>query len=240
MVMKKTVAAIQSNYIPWKGYFDVIHDVDLFIFLDHVKYTKGDWRNRNLIKTPKGAKWLTIPVGQSTDRPICEVRLEDKRWQTKHFRILQNFYSKTPYFRTYKDFLEHVYLERVWGSLSELNHSLIRAIAKDFLGITTEMRDSRELGPKGQKLEGLIDLLTKSGAERYVSGSAAKHYIDPQRFQDTGIELIYKDYSGYPEYPQLFPPFTHEVTVLDLLFNVGANAPYFIWGWRDELKPKHQ
>lgn len=73
----KKVGVIQSNYIPWKGYFDLIHDVDLFVFYDDVQYTKNDWRNRNLIKTPTGAKWLTIPVSSNLNNLIYEVELKD-------------------------------------------------------------------------------------------------------------------------------------------------------------------
>ena len=60
--MTKKVAILQSNYIPWKGYFDIINMVDEFILFDDMQYTKRDWRNRNIIKTAAGLKWLTIPV----------------------------------------------------------------------------------------------------------------------------------------------------------------------------------
>ena len=58
----KKVAILQSNYIPWKGYFDMIASVDEFILYDDMQYTRRDWRNRNQIKTAQGLKWLTIPV----------------------------------------------------------------------------------------------------------------------------------------------------------------------------------
>src|SRR5687767_735619 len=104
--MGKRVAVLQSNYIPWKGYFDIIHDVDVFIFHDDLQYTKQDWRNRNRIKTPKGAEWLTIPVGTSEDRLICEVEIPESNWAEKHWRMIQQNYSKAPYFTLYKQFLE--------------------------------------------------------------------------------------------------------------------------------------
>lgn len=106
-------------------------------------------------------------------------------------------------------------------------------ISQDFLGIETELKDSREYQSKGEKLERLLDLLVKIKTDYYVSGPSAKDYIVDQRLADIGVELHYKDYSGYPEYPQLFPPFDHAVTILDILFNCGPDAPYFIWGWRE-------
>lgn len=119
-------------------------------------------------------------------------------------------------------------------NLSMLNQYLIRTISTEFLGIETTFGDSREYELSGQKLERLLELVTKAGADSYVSGPAAKEYIDPQRFADAGIDLVWKDYSGYPEYPQRFPPFEHGVSILDLLFNVGPDAPWYIWGWRED------
>jgi hypothetical protein len=233
----KKVAIIQSNYIPWKGYFDIIHDVDLFIFYDDVQYTKNDWRNRNKIKTSQGLCWLTIPVGSREDRLIYEVEIEEVSWTRKHWETIKQSYAKAPYFKKYQGFFEYVYLNAKWTNLSELNQFLIKTISQDFLGMKTNFGDSREYHPGGRKLERLIDLLLKVEAKLYVSGPSAKGYIEENRFKEVGIELVFKDYSGYPEYPQLFPPFEHAVSILDVLFNCGPAAPDFIWGWR-EFKPE--
>lgn len=230
----KRVAVLQSNYIPWKGYFDIIHDVDLFIFYDDVQFTKNDWRNRNRIKTDQGALWLTVPVGQEIDRRICDVTLPDPRWAEKHLRTLQQYYGKAPYFTTYRPFLEEVYRNRRWTTLSELNQYMITTIARDFLGITAEFRDSRAYVASGRKLDRLLGLLTEAEAELYVSGPAARDYIEAERFAAAGIELVFKDYTGYPVYPQFHPPFDHYVSILDLLFQTGPQAPWHIWGWRKE------
>jgi hypothetical protein len=236
----KKVAIIQSNYIPWKGYFDIIHDVDLFVFLDDVQYTVRDWRNRNRIKTPQGVRWLTVPVGSDRDRLIHEVQIVDDNWAKSHWEMLKQNYSKTPHFKTYKDSLEHFYLDSSWKNLSELNQHLVKMISRDILGIKTEFKDSREFNADGYKLERLLDLLIKTGAEYYLSGPSANDYIDGNRLAEKGIELHYKDYSGYPEYPQLFPPFEHGVTILDLLFHCGPDAPFYIWGWREEARPAEE
>jgi len=227
------VAIIQSNYIPWKGYFDIIHDVDLFVFLDDVQYTKNDWRNRNNIKTASGTSWLTVPVGKNNGKLIHEVEIVDTHWRMTHWKSLKQNYSKSPYFEKYQGFFEHVYLDSTWANLSELNQYLIKKISREFLRIKTKFEDSRKYKTKGEKLERLLDLLTKIRTDSYVTGPAAKDYIVDERIEELGIELHYKDYSGYPEYPQLYPPFEHAVTILDLLFNCGPDTPYFIWGWRE-------
>jgi hypothetical protein len=226
------VAVLQSNYIPWKGYFDIIHDVDLFIFYDDVQYTKNDWRNRNRIKRASGVSWLTIPTGKDINRLICEVKLTDDAWAAKHWSVIREAYSAAPAFGVYREFFEHVYLERRWESLSDLNQFLIKEISSRFLGVSTVFKDSRDYGASGSRLDRLVDLLKKAGADLYVSGPSAQSYIDETRFADAAIALQYKSYSGYPEYPQFYPPFEHAVSVLDLLFQVGSEAPHFIWGWR--------
>jgi hypothetical protein len=227
-----SAAVLQSNYIPWKGYFDIIHDVDLFVFYDCVQFTPRDWRTRNKIKTAAGLPWLTIPVGADRSRPIHEVAIPAPDWQKRHWESLKQNYGKCPHYSRYRPWFEHVYLGTTWTSLSELNQSTIRHIAREFLGITTTFADSREYAAQGHKLERLIDLVRKTGATSYLSGPAARDYIVPESFAEQGVELLWKDYAGYPEYPQRFPPFEHGVTILDLLFNTGPDAPWYIWGWR--------
>lgn len=229
--MPKRVAILQSNYIPWKGYFDLIHDVDEFVFLDDVQYTRQNWRNRNRIKTTRGPAWLTIPVGTDLDRRICDVTLPDG-WAESHWRQLVQWYAHASFFDAHRALFEDLYLSRRWTSLSDLNQHFITAIAS-LLGISTTFRDSRELAITSRNQERVLDILHAVDAEVYVSGPAARAYLEPARFADAGMELRWKDYAGYPEYPQFHPPFAHDVTVLDLLFHTGPRAAWYIWGWRE-------
>jgi hypothetical protein len=222
----------QSNYLPWKGYFDLIHDADLFVFYDDLQFTKNDWRNRNKLKTPRGPAWLTIPVGKHLDRLICEVSLPADDWARKHWQAIEQHYGTAPHFGAYAPLLRPVYWERTWTNLSELNQHLIRLIAQDILGIKTRFADSRTYHLKTHKQERVLELLRAVGATTYISGPAAKAYLEEPRFTDAGLKLVWKDYAGYPEYPQLHPPFEHAVSILDLIFNTGPEAAHYIWGWR--------
>lgn len=230
------LAVLQSNYLPWKGYFDIIHDVDLFLFYDEVQYTKNDWRNRNKIYTATGLKWLTVPVYGTIEKRIDEIEIVRGRWQMQHYQAILTNYAKAPYFRQYQDFLEFVYLDTVWNSLSELNQYLIRKIATDFLQISTKIDQSVSYLSTGSGHQKLLSLVKNTGADSYESGPAAQSYIISSDYREAGIELIWKDYTGYPQYQQLHDPFQHQVSILDLLFNTGSDAPYFIWGWREEMK----
>jgi hypothetical protein len=228
----RRVAIIQSNYLPWKGYFDIIHDVDLFVFHDDLQFTKDDWRNRNRIKTHSGLRWLTIPVGRDENRLICEVKIPAGDWAKEHWRLLQHSYAHAPYFKTYAPFFEEIYCATRWTTLSELNQTLIRRVAHELLGLKTIFDDSRNYHLVAHKQERVLELLRKANAAQYVSGPAAKSYLDETRVAEAGIQLVWKDYSGYPQYPQLHPPFEHAVSIVDLFFNIGPHAAYAIWGWR--------
>jgi hypothetical protein len=233
--MARRVAVLQSSYLPWKGYFDLVHDVDLFVFYDDVQYSKGSWRNRNRIKTPRGLEWITVPVGPRESRLICEVELPaDPAWAADHARRIEGSYREAPFFADHWPLLQETYREiDRFATLSQLNRHLAERIAREALGIRTDFADSRDLRLAGRKQERLLDLLAQVGAEVYVSGPAARSYIEPERFAAAGIELVWKDYAGYPEYPQLHPPFRHEVSIVDLLFHLGPAAPRAIWGWRE-------
>jgi WbqC-like protein family len=225
---KNTVVILQSNYLPWKGYFDLIGLADLFIFYDDVQFTKNDWRNRNKIKTVKGVEWLSVPCGTNLKRLICEVELKDYTWQSRHWMKIADAYRDTAYFEKFSSFFEDFYTNNIWQNLSDMNQYLIRKIAREMLGMTTEVTDSRAYGLIKHKGERVLELLEKVGATEYLSGSSAKSYLDPEEFKRRGIKLTWMDYSGYPEYRQLYPPFVHEVSVIDLIFNEGPNARKYL------------
>ncbi len=213
--------------------FDIIHDVDVFVFYDEVQYVPRSWQNRNVIRTANGVQWLTVPVSANRQTAIDEVIIADDKWPHKHYNALCANYSKTPYFAKYEDFLKNIYFERKWNKLSELNEFLLIEISK-MLGIKTEFHNSREFESHGAKHKKLLSLLQSIGADYYLSGPAAKDYIIAEDYEQLGIELVWKDYNGYPAYKQRFEPYISEVSILDLLFNTGDDAPYYIWGWREK------
>jgi hypothetical protein len=227
-----TVAIIQSSYLPWKGYFDIIHDVDEFIFLEDVQFTVRDWRTRNRIKSANGPVWLSVTAGSDRNRLLCDVTLGNRDWQQQHWKSIRHNYSRAPHFRQYAAFFEELYLDRTWTNLSEMNRHITQRIATELLGIQTKFSDSRDYQAQGTRLDRVLDLLKRSGATTYISGPSASSYLDASQFEAAGIALRLKDYSDYPEYPQLYPPFEHAVSVIDLIFNAGPQAPDYIWGHR--------
>jgi len=221
------VAILQSNYIPWKGYFDLISKSDFFVIYDEVQYTKNDWRNRNLIKTPKGLQWLTIPVQQENlQQKIFETKVVMNNWQRKHKSSLQVNYSKAMYFKNFKDEIFNQY-DIKSNLLSDINISFIRCICS-ILEIDTTIIDSRELVLSGDRNSRLLEACKKLNARTYISGPSAKNYLNIHLFEQQGINIEWMDYTGYNEYSQLYPPFAHNVSILDLIFNMGAQTKDYL------------
>jgi hypothetical protein len=222
---------LQPSYIPWRGYFHQILKADCFVFLDDVQYDHRGWRNRNRIKTPHGTKWLTIPVYNKGSQPngtrIQDIRIcYDTPWNTKHWHALKQSYARAPFFEQYAPLLEELYSRR-WESLCDLTIESTISLARE-LGIRhTQFLRSSSFHGEGVKTDRLLSVLTRMGATHYISGPAAKEYLEEEKFRAAGITLEYMEYR-YPEYPQLYPPFDGQVSVLDLLFMTGPEALSYI------------
>lgn len=225
----KKVAILQSNYIPWKGYFDLIACVDEFILFDDMQYTRRDWRNRNQIKTPQGVQWLTVPVlvKGRYHQSIRDTQIDGVDWAAAHWKALEQNYRRAPHFSEIAEWLRPLYLEETFTHLSLMNRRFIEAVCR-YLGIRTVITHSWDYTLVDGKTERLADLCVQAGATEYISGPAAKDYVDETVFSNLGMGLTWFDYAGYPEYPQLWGDFSHGVSVLDLLFNCGKDAPRYM------------
>lgn len=221
------VGIIQSSYIPWRGYFDFINSVDLFVFYDDVQYTPQNWRNRNLIKTPNGLQWLTVPVHHDKlSQKINETRISSNQgWKQKHLRSISQNYSKSSYFSAYINEFSAI-LNSDYETLSDLNKKLIQWLMT-CLSIRTPIIDSTSFNLNGKSTQRIIKLLETVGADTYLSGPSASSYLDLNLFREAGISLEYKTYD-YAPYPQLHGDFAPSVSVLDLMFCMGDKAKDYI------------
>ncbi len=203
----------------------MIAAVDEFILFDDMQYTRRDWRNRNQIKTPNGVRWLTVPVNVKGRyfQKIRDTEVVGTDWLSLHWKTLLQNYRRAPYFNEIAAWLEPLYLSEAYIHISELNRRFIEAIC-DYLKIDTVISNSWDYILPDGKTERLVNLCAQAGGTEYISGPAAKDYIEERLFTDHGIKLSWFDYAGYPEYPQLWGEFTHEVSILDLLFNCGKGS----------------
>ena len=231
--MGLTCVILQPSYIPWRGYFHQIQRADVFVFYDDVQYDHHGWRNRNRIKTRNGPTWLSIPVMKKGCHrhsvPLNLMRVDGQQpWQAKHWKTIRQSYNRAPFFPEYALALEPFYRHPV-ESLADFTIDLTLSLC-GLLGIrSTRFVRSSDLGVGGGRTERLVAILQRLGATRYLSGPSARDYLEEDRLRSEGIELEYMDYR-YPDYPQLYPPFDAQVSVLDLLFMTGPRAGDFIWG----------
>ena len=219
-----TLVVLQPSYLPWLGYFDQLHKADIFVWYDDVQFDKNGWRNRNRIKGPKGALWLTVPVQQSgrATQAICEVEIDNRQpWRRRHLSSVAQLYARAPFAKANLPQIEEI-IEQPWERLVDLDMASTNWIAKE-LGIKTPRYRSSELKIDGDRNERLLNLCRHFGATRYLSGDSARSYLETDRFEKIGIEVVWHDYK-HPEYHQLHGEFVPYLSALDLLLNVGPAA----------------
>ena len=220
-----TVAIMQPTYLPWLGYFDLIDQADVFIFLESVQFDKRSWQQRNRIKTQNGELMLTVPVLSKGkfEQKINDVMVdESQNFEMKHFNSICSNYNKSKFFHLYRNELESIYNYRK-KTLVDLNIILIKWLCEK-LGITSEFLLSSQLGVYGSKVNLLINIINKVMGKDYLSPAGAKNYInDNNLFKENNIRLIYQNYQ-HPIYKQLHGNFISFLSVLDLLFNEGDSS----------------
>ena len=229
------LGVLQSSYIPWLGFFDQIHQCDLFLIYEDVQFTTKDWRNRNRIKTPQGPLWLTVPVthGSILEQKIRDVHIsQDPIWQKKHWKALQKNYGTSIYFDRYASFFEQTYASP-WSKLTDLNRHILDYLLWE-LGIHTpiiyssdtdlEDRFQQETDQRKQNpTERILFLCQRIGADTFLEGSAGRRFIHQETLLEAGIDIQFHDYI-HPEYTQNFSGFIPYLSIVDLLFNHGDNS----------------
>jgi hypothetical protein len=224
MSAAKTVAILQPGYLPWLGFFEQLARSDVFVIYDDVQFDKHGWRNRNRIKSPAGPHWLTVPVLHSGKNLPTNAAVEidhTQPWARKHLGSIRQFYGRAPHLARYWPELEEL-LQRRWTLLIDLDLALVNLHAR-WLGLERPLLRSSALGIAGGQSERLLQHCLHFGATRYLSGSAAREYLDVALFARHGIEVVWQDYV-HPVYPQQHGAFVSHLSTLDLLLNCGEQS----------------
>lgn len=223
-----TLAVLQPSYLPWLGFFDQVRRADIFVFYDDVQYDKNGWRNRNRIKSPGGPHWMTVPVRiAALTQRINETEIDNRQaWARKHVGTVRQFYAKAPFLNRYLPGLEELLAGQRWESLVDLDEAVVHLIC-GWLGLECRTVRSSELAISGERSERLLKLCQHFGARRYLSGSAARSYLDVELFAREGIEVEWQDYQ-HPVYPQQHGEFVPFLSTLDLLLNCGEESASII------------
>lgn len=220
----RTLVVLQPGYIPWLGFFDQMRRADVFVYYDDVQYDKHGWRNRNRIKTPDGPGWLTVPVRHhGLEQPtILETEIDARTpWARKHIGSLRQYYSKAAHFKRYLPEIDEL-LNRPWTRIVDLDMAVVAMMA-GWMKISPTTYRSSELGITGEQSGRLLKLCQHFGATRYLSGSAARDYLDVGLFERHDIEVAWQDYQ-HPVYQQQYGEFVPYLSALDLLLNCGDDS----------------
>ena len=221
----KTVVIAQPTYLPWMGYFYLIQESDVFVFLDSVQFEKQSWQCRNKIKGPNGEIILTVPIVRNRlDQNIKDVKINNSfDWQRKHHESIRASYANALHFKEYRGFLEKIY-KNEWNLISQLNMEIIKHIT-NILGFKTEFLQSSDMQAKGKATELVVNICKEVGADRYIASAGARVYMKPHEhlFKDCGIKLEYLDYK-HPVYPQRFGDFIPHLSVIDVMLNCGKDS----------------
>jgi hypothetical protein len=219
------IAVLQPGYLPWLGYLEQIARVDAFVFYDDVQYDKGGWRNRNRIRTPgaEGWSWLTLPVRLPSHFPLIKEVTIDPRvpWGRKHLATIRHAYARAKYLDALDQFFGGCF-EDSGERLVDVAIEGIRRLMNAF-GISTRLHRSSELQVGGDRNERLLQICKTLGADRYLSGAAARSYLALELFERNGIEVDWQDFD-HPSYPQCYEPFISHLSALDALLCVGPQA----------------
>jgi hypothetical protein len=228
--VKKKIAIIQPNYIPWIGYFKIINDVDEFVFLDDVQYTKRDWRNRNFINSNKGKILLSIPVITKNKffQKIHETECLNNNWKEDHLSKIKETYKSYPYFKEIFEILNKSYYKtNSKNLLNNLYNILFELI--NFLKIKTKISFSKDISSNKKKLEKIIEICKQKKANIYLSGPSASNYIDEEKMNVSNLSLEYIDYRNYMyEIKNKKHAFVDNLSVIDLLMNFGSTSNRFL------------
>jgi hypothetical protein len=211
----------QPNYLPYPGFFAKMHLSDIFVIYDTAQFTRGDFINRNRIRTFSfnGYTWLTLPVGKKNFRKVAikDVSILNEGVFSLHSETIKITYSKAPFFD--EEICEIIKTPHT--NLAEHNIFIIKYLLSKLIINLPRIVLASELGiPIRHGTEGLIDIVKALKGDEYVSGTGAKAYLNEELFKKESINLSFIDYKPL-QYLQIHPGFVENMSIIDTIFNIG-------------------
>ena len=219
-----TVVSIhQGHFLPWLGYWNKVLCSDVFVWLDTVQFRKNYFQNRVHIKDSHGERvWLTAPVTCNHGDPLLSVQIPESNWKKKVLGTLRQSYGRAPFFGDYFPGIEAV-IESSGTGLDDLNFSMFRHILTLIQGDSVQVVKGSMLAVSDEPTERLIDYCKHYHATVYIAGKGGANYMRLELFEHAGIQVVWQRYhENQPEYEQINGPFLAGLSVVDALFNVGA------------------
>ena len=217
-------AIMQPTYLPWIGYFDMIDQVDRFVFLDDAQVLKRSWGVRNRIIGQNGETFLTVPLSghkHGEGSAFVDTAVDHgQQWAKKHLATIRHAYAKAPHFAEVFAELEAI-LGDTHATIGALNQAFITGTAKR-LGIETPFHQTSQMEDlEGRKDDRLLAICRAIGADAYLAAPGSAAYIEGDgAFAETEVALRYHQYD-HPTYAQGGDEFTSHMSIVDLLMHVG-------------------
>jgi len=222
---KKTCVIMQPTYFPWVGYFNLIQQSDVFVFLNDVQFSKQSWQVKNRISIQGEELMLTVPIKKASLSTKIDQTLIDnsKPWKKKHLKSIYYGYIKSRFFHEVFPIIEGIIMTET-NYLFELNMKIIKTISNKILGVK-EFIDSRNLNINSKdKLDRILQTCCEVNATEYLSPSGSIAYLESLNYKErfSNASLLFKKQNYTPvEYSQLKTPFKPCLSIIDLLFNKG-------------------
>ena len=222
------VSIHQSQFLSWTPLYFKILSSDFFVTLDDVQFQKNGVQNRNLIKTPQGTSWITIPVKHDLNTKINQVAIDSNFNCKKLLKTIELNYKKSNFYDIVFDKINQSF-EKNFKNLHDLNNDLFKKILK-ILRSDVDLHYSSKLNTKFKKDDLVIEIIKKIGDNDYLTGQGALNYMDLNKFKKEKIKVYTYDFN-YSKYDQLWNKigFTKDLSIIDLIFNNLDSADEYIF-----------
>lgn len=221
-------AIMQPTFFPWAGYFNLLKQVDTFVFLDDVQFDRRSWQSRNRVFDGGSPSWLSCPtIKAPRDALIKDIEIaQHEHWQSKHMKKLSLNYSKTPFYEQVLPIIEAAYNSE-HTHLADFNIQIIEHI-NQLLSINTNTVRASALNVAGKRSQKLFNLCHTLGVTDYLSPQGSKQYLYEDGVFDSGnIKLHFQGFVPVP-YPQLHSnralgnDFVSHLSIIDVIANIGV------------------
>jgi len=238
------IAMMQPTFLPWQGYFELIHKSDVFIFLDDFQFSVQSYHQRNRLFIDKNrADWYTVPVNKKSSykKQLNETEInENGTWRKKMWKSIKQNYLKTPFFDSISPFI-HEWLLSFHSSLAEQNILFIEYVCRA-IGLNNLIVRSSSTPSTKKRSDRVLELLREHKATTYYSAKGSFNYMfDEKVFPVPDIEVVFQDYDPKPYTQYQSNTFIPYLSILDSLFNIGFEDTFKLivngtkkWiGWDD-------
>jgi len=214
----------QPHYFPYPGFFHKLTVADIFVVMDNTQYDKRFTNRNKILAESNSTKWITVPINKKhkfVANRLVEIN-NNVPWRTHNFDSIRGSYTHSKFFHLYENYFKNLY-EKEWKYLCDLDIETLKKTI-EWLGIKIKIVLESELKINGKGTEHLINVCKVVDADTYISGIGGKNYMNEKLFEQNNIKLVYQNYEPVVYEQHLSKSFIPNLSIIDLLCNVGNNS----------------